>query len=325
MADVAQRAGVSVTTVSLVMNDRPGSGISTATRDRVLDAVRALEYRPNRTAANLRLSRTQILGLHVTESMLTRQSPFALSLLPALIREADKRHYQVMTFTDRDNGTDRIAELCGQRAVDGFVLTDSAVDDPRARYLAAQPFPFACMGRLAPDLPQHWVDIDNRAAIRTALDHLASRGHTTVAIAAPREDGYWWDERIEAFLEWSREHGVARPEQWVVRAPMSHLAPRVNALLADRGPTALIAAGDGAVVPCYRAAQALGLRVGRDLAVVGFDPELWMLDPPLTTLTVPFPRLAELLVDHVDRQVAGLAPSHQGTLVHSELIVRESG
>jgi DNA-binding LacI/PurR family transcriptional regulator len=325
MADVAVHAGVSVTTVSLVINDRQGSGISESTRQRVLTAVRELHYRPNRTAANLRLSRTQVLGLHITESMLARKSPFALSILPFLISAADKRHYQLMTFTDRDDGTARIAELCGQRAVDGFVLTDTSIDDPRARYLAEQGFPFATMGRLAADLPQHWVDVDNRQAMRTALDHLASRGHKAIAFAAPREDGYWWDERVDAFVEWSKEHGTRDASSWVVRAPMSHLAPRVNALLADRRPTALVAAGNGAVVPCYRAVNALGLQVGKDLAVVGFDPELWMLDPPLTTLTVPFPKLAESLVDRIHRQIQGSPSPARGTLVHSELVVRESG
>ena len=181
------------------------------------------------------------------------------------------------------------------------------------------------MGRLTDDLPPHWVDIDNTAAIRIALDHLESRGHTDIAFAVPREEGYWWEERHQAFLDWSRERGVRSPSSWVVRAPLSHLTPRVHALLEDRRPTALVAAGDGAVVHCYRAANSLGLRIGKDLSVVGFDPELWMLDPPLTTLTLPFDLLAEALLDLIQAQIAGRHPAPGGVLVPTSLLVQESG
>lgn len=328
MADVARLAGVSTTTVSFVINDRPGSGIADETRQRVLEAVRQLAYHPNRTAANLRRRRTHVIALHVTHAMLERQSPFALSLLPSLIRAADARHYQVMTFTDPSDGTGRIAELSGQGAADGFVLTDSAVDDPRARFLTDAGIPFASMGRLADDLPPYWVDIDNTTAIRTALDHLKSRGHTDIGFAAPRDEGYWWEERRRAFLDWSAEQGVRAPASWTVRAPLSHLTPRVHALLEDKRPTALLAAGNGAVVHCYRAANSLGLRIGPfgngDLAIVGFDPELWMLDPTLTTLTLPFDQLAEALLDLIQHQVAGRAAASTGVLVPTSLLVQDS-
>jgi len=325
MADVARVAGVSPTTVSFVINDRPGSGIAEETRARVLAAVAKLDYRPHRAATSLRQQRTHAIGFHVSRSMLARGSLFALSFLPPLIEAADKQRYQVMTFTDHGDAVARISELVRTHAVDGFVITDSTIDDPRARYLAESGSPFAAYGRLAPDLPQRWIDIDNVAAMRLALEHLTSKGHRDIAFVMPNAKGYWWDERLRAYLEWAVERDV-EPQGWqVVRAPMEQIGERVRALLTGpRPPSALLTAGDAVVVPCYRAASMLGLKVGEDLAVVGFDPLLWMLDPPLTTLTIPLDDIARITVERLLSQIEGRPDEDAGTIVPAGLALRGS-
>jgi DNA-binding LacI/PurR family transcriptional regulator len=325
MIDVARLAGVSQTTVSFVVNNRPASGISQETRARVLAAVQKLDYQPNRAAAGLRRRRSFALGFHVSQSMLARSDLFALSFLPALIRAADEHDYQVMAFTDHGDEVARLADLVRTQAVDGFVLTDTTSDDPRARYLAESGSAFAAMGRLAPDLPQWWVDIDNVAAMRLALDHLAATGHDDIAFVMPDATGYWWEERLSAFVSWAREKGLEHPASRIVRAPMSEIGDLVGAMLDQTPrPTAILGAGDAVVVPCYRAASRRGLRIGIDLAVVGFDPLLWMLDPPLTTLTFPHQTMARLLVTRVLAQVESGGDASEGILVETELVIRGS-
>jgi DNA-binding LacI/PurR family transcriptional regulator len=325
MADVARVAGVSPTTVSFVINDRPGSGIPEDTRARVLAAVAQLDYRPHRAATSLRQQRTHAIGFHVSQSMLARGSLFALSFLPPLIEAADRLGYQVMAFTDHGDAVARIAELVRTNAVDGFVITDSTIDDPRARYLAESGSPFTAYGRLASDLPQCWVDIDNVAAMRLALEHLTAGGHKDIAFVTPNTKGYWWEERLRAYLEWAVERDVD-PQGWqVVRAPMEQIGERVSALLSgSRPPSALLTAGDAVVVPCYRAASKLGIEIGKDLAVVGFDPLLWMLDPPLTTLTIPLDDIARAIVERLHGQIDGGAEGKEGTIVPAGLVLRGS-
>ena len=323
LADVAKLAGVSPTTVSLVVNDRPGSGIPAPTRDRVLAAVQQLGYRPNRMAANLRRQRTGALGLHVDPSVLKRPQLYTLTVLPALVRAADERGYHVVVFTDHGDRVAPFTDLVATHAVDGFVLVDCDLDDERARYLAETGVPFTAMGRLGPDLPQTWVDIDNAAAMRLALDHLSATGHSDVLFVAPDSNDYWWQERIDGYLDWLNLRSGSEPR--LVRGSLETLQEQVAEVLRqDPRPTGLLAAGDAVVVPCYRAAAQVGLAIGRDLAIVGFDPQLWMLDPRLTTLDIPMDKVARLLMDGLLGQLEG-RHGNEGTLVPVHLVPGESG
>lgn len=326
MLDVARLAGVSKTTVSFVINHRPASGISPSTRARVLAAVEQLGYRPHRAAANLRLRRTHTIGLHVSPEMLDRSERHALALLSPLIRAADNVGYQVLTFTDNGDPVQRISELEQAQAVDGFVLTDISPNDPRARHLAEVGAPFAAMGRLDHDLPGSWFDIDNVAAVHLALDHLYQAGRRHIALVLPDAPGYWWDERVAGYRDWLADHDLALREDWIVRTPWPAIQAAVARLLAGHPPPdGILAAGDSVSVPTYRAVTAANLTVGDDVAVVGFSPHLWMLDPPLTTLRVPFDQMAEQLVASILQQLLWIEPPEStGTIVPVDLVLGRS-
>ncbi|GIG29588.1 LacI family DNA-binding transcriptional regulator [Cellulomonas marina] len=318
--DVARSAGVSRTTVSFVLNDRPNSGIPEGTRARVLEAAASLGYRPNRLARNLRLQRTGSLGLYVPDENLDAHFPVGLAYLQPLLHAAEERGCQVVTFTGGTDPVGRYADLVAAHAVDGFVLTDSAVDDPRARYLDSVGMPFSSIGRTSGALPQRWVDIDNAAAIGLAVDHLVALGHRRIAYLGPGRSHYWWAERVDGFRAAMARHGLPVPPGWVASGDDDELQAVATHLLArpDR-PTAVVTPGDAATVPVYRACARAGLVVGPDLSVTGFDPLLWMLDPALTTLTVDHDLMARTAVDACLRAVEGLPDATAGTYVEVHL------
>lgn len=325
MADVARRAQVSPTTVSFVVNDRPGSGIPDETRERVLAAVRELGYRPNRQARNLRLQRTRSLGFFVPDYMLDAHSYFAVAFLQPLLRAADRRGYQIVAFTGVGDVVARFADLVADHTVDGFILSDSTVDDPRARYLAGAGVPFGSFGRTAADLPQSWVDLDNRAAMATVVDHLVERGHERIAYAGRASDQYWWHERSEGFLDRMAHHGLRVPAGSVVKGDDEAIRSRLARLLARRDrPTAIVTGGDAIAVSSYRACGAAGLAVGRDVAVTGFDPMLWMLDPALTTLSFPVEEAADALVERCLRELEEGPVAEPGRYITAYLIHGDS-
>lgn len=331
IADVAARAGVSKTTVSFVMNDRPNTGLHPQTRERVLAAVRDLGYVPNRQARNLGRQRTGVLGYHVLSEELDETQLFSLSLFAPLLRAADRRDHQVVAFTagPGEDVVDSMRRIVAAHAVDGFVLHDVQESDPRVRYLVDIGFPFVVWGVTEPDQPQCWVELDQRQGFHDVVDHLVARGHRRVGLVGSTRPGHWWQVREDAFRERMAHHGLAVAPEDVVHGASEAVEPLLRDILrrADR-PTALVTVGDLLAARVYRAASAVGLRigtaVGTELAVTGFDPLLWMLDPPLTTLSISFAELAELLVDRCLREIEG-PTGEPGHLLATQLLVRDSG
>jgi DNA-binding LacI/PurR family transcriptional regulator len=325
MAEVARLAGVSPTTVSFVINDRPNSGIPEETRVKVFTAVRELGYRPNRQARNLRLQRTHSLGFYVPEYMLDSHHYFAVVLFQPLLRAADQRGYQIVAFTGGSDVVGRFSDLVEANVVDGFILTDSTIDDPRARYLASAGVPFASLGRTAPELPQSWVDIDNVAAIGLMVDYLVERGHERIGYVGRSLEQYWWREREDGFHARMAHHGLRVRKPWVIHGPEAEVDTKLTRLLSAKNrPTALITGGDAIAVSAYRASKRAGLRVGEDIAITGFDTPLWMLDPVLTNLSFPVEELATALVERCLREFDEGPTDAPGEVIPTSLLPGES-
>lgn len=327
MADVARLAGVSPTTVSFVINERPGSGIPEETRLRVMAAVEDLGYQPNRQARNLRLQRTRQLGFHVSGEQLNVYQVFTVSFIQPLLREADRHGYQILVFTSGDDATDRLRELVAAHAVDGFILNDSSIDDPRARYLAGVHMPFASFGRTEADLPQSWVDVDNAAGVASMVDYLVEKGHGDIAYIGPLQPRYWFNERLEGFQSRMRHHGLSVPASWMVQETSAGVEAAVGRLLSGRRrPTAVVTAADWLAVETIRAVRLAGLRVGQDVAVTGFDggPLQWLTDPPLTTVRLPFEQAAAALVERCLREIEEGPNTAPGVFLPTEIVVGDS-
>ncbi len=288
-------------------------------------AVRELGYRPNRQARNLRLQRTHSLGFYVPEYMLDSHQFFAVVLFQPLLRAADQRGYQIVAFTGGSDVVGRFTDLVEANVVDGFILTDSRIDDARAIYLAAAGVPFASLGRTAPELPQSWVDIDNEAAIGLMVDYLVERGHQEIAYAGRPHDQYWFRERENGFRARMAHHGLRVRKPWVVRGTEAQLDATLPRLLSSKDrPTAVITAGDVIAVSAYRASKAAGLRVGQDIAITGFDSPLWMLDPVLTNLRFPVEELATALVERCLREFDEGPTGAPGEVIPTSILPGES-
>src|SRR5919107_5946353 len=146
--DVARLARVSRQTVSNVLNNR--SGYSEDTRARVLRAIEELDYQPHRAARSLRSQRTMQLGYHMPSEQLAAENAFVLGFIQALVRAAADHGHHVLVFTEQGEELEVFRELVAIRGVDGFILSGSRGDDPRARYLHQAGVPFALFGRTAP-------------------------------------------------------------------------------------------------------------------------------------------------------------------------------
>ena len=318
--DVAKLARVSRQTVSNVLNNR--TGYSEDTRNRVLVAIEALDYQPHRAARSLRSQRTMQLGYHMPGEQLAADNAFVLGFIQALVRAAADNGHHVLVFTEQGDELEVFRELVAIRGVDGFILSGSRGDDPRARYLHQAGVPFAVFGRTAPGLPQTWVDIDSVAAASSAVDYLVGRGHEAFAYVG--YDSRSWDlERLEGFRKGLADNGIRVAERSIVLGQsLEAVHGQVLRLLGGkRPPTAIVTGSDVLAAVAVNAAKSLGLRVGQDVAVTGFDGGFvqHMTEPVLTSVRIPVDRIAAELIACCLREIDEGTTQTAGILVPTEI------
>jgi DNA-binding LacI/PurR family transcriptional regulator len=325
LIEVARLAGVSRQTVSNVIN--APERVAASTRERVEAAIAELGYQPNRSARNLRSRRAHLLGLDLLPTGPHEVSPVLDRFVHALTEEAAHVGYHVLVFPRTEDAASSHLPLHATRTVDGFVLVDTEVDDPRVEVLAKNDVPFVTFGRTGGRIPHDAIDVDGHAGGRMAALEALRRGARRPAFVGWPEGSLAGDARLAGFLEVCREAGLPADDVAVLRRLNrvdDGLDAAMSLLRADQPADAVVAASDLLAVGVLRAARALGIRAGQDLRVVGFDdaPIAAHLDPPLTTVGQPIREVAKRIVatflerlDHPD------APVHDEAL-EPHLVVR---
>ncbi len=296
-----------------------------ATRERVLAAIKKLGYEPHAGAASLRSGRTYRIAHPIPDAELHPDNVVMFEFLQFLVAEARRRKHQVLVTGGYGHRLETIGDLVRTQSVDGFVLATMTERDPRVAFLAERRIPFACFGRTEPAMPQQWVDIDNRAAIRDVTGHVLGRGHTRVVYLGYTPQGGWDLEREAGYRDAMRAAGLPAK---VIRTgmPPADVAAAVAVLLGPpRRPTAVVTGSDALAAACYTAATRKGLRVGPDLGVTGFDGSALsrILTPALTTVAMPLGDIARRLIDRVIAEVAGVPQDH-GEILDTTLVQGES-
>jgi LacI family transcriptional regulator len=322
MHDVARLAGVSHQTVSRVLNNHPS--VRTTTRERVLDAMRELEYRPNLLARNLVTSRTHRIGVISCDMRYFGPG----STLVAIEQAAHDLGYGLtlasMTGLTADDAAHAVAMLDAHR-VEGLIVIAphrTAVD---------------ALGRLPQAVPVvaleaefrkgvSVVAIDQRAGARTATEHLLGLGHRTVWHVAGPDD--WNEARLRA-EGWQ---GALEDAGRTVRPPLrgdwsSRSGYAAGLALAERKDvTAVFVANDQMALGVLRAFHERGIAVPDDRSVVGFDdmPEAEFFVPGLTTVRQDFDAVGRRGLERLVSLIEGGATRRRVTLIEPELIVRAS-
>ena len=316
---MARAAGVGRQTVSNVLN---GSGrVGEAARARVLEAVAALGYHPHHGARSLRSRRTGQLAYVLPTALLLPSNYIMQRFLQALAAASGRQSYNLVVVVPDGDPRAEMWRLIASRSVDAFLLSDMRRDDPRAALLAEAGMPFACFGRTGPGLPQHWVDIDNRAAIITAVHHVLDRGFSRIAFVGYQSADRWDDERAAGFTAGLASRGVPAEQAEMLLVDEADARERIRALLTGARPDAVVTGSDRLAAMIYGLAAELGLRIGRDLAVTGFDGSIPadLLHPTLTSISIPVDDIAVRVVLRALRQVSGASDGAPGEVVETSL------
>lgn len=330
-SQVAEEAGVSRTTVSLVLNDVPDAHISPQTRQRVLDAARHLDYYPDEAARRLASGRTRTIALvwHRAPDR-TYRDAFLPGLLDGVSRAARRYGYQVLFHpVEADEPSGAYMELVRGRHTDGLVLSGPRSDDECLRGLSAQGFPIVLHGHLrGTTIPS--VDVDNVLGAVTAVNHLLKLGHRRVgmitnaplvyAASQQRLDGY---RRALEGSQIAYEEALVREGNFDEESGYGAIT---DLLALAEPPTAVFIASDMVAIGALRALQEEGISVPQDMAIVGFDDitAARFITPALTTIHVPTFGLGWSAAELLIRITEGDGPKETHVQLDTELIIRES-
>jgi len=303
---VAARAGVSQSTVSLVLSGSPRARIADATRTRVIEAARDLGYRPNLLARGLVQRRSFALGIVVSDL----DNPFFTEVVSGAERVAADAGYGVLLGDAREIPAGEHVQRLRERQVDGVILAGVALD-------ALPPDALAGANVVIVDEPSAahpGVASDAFGAGRLAARHLLELGHRRLAFIGPASESHTFRMRERGFVAELREAGVALPSTRLRRARPSVAGGEkaMKALLReDDGTTAVFCANDLTALGALKAGAAAGMDVPGGLSVVGCD-DIEMaryVTPELTTVRVPArglgARAARLLLLALDGRDTG--------------------
>lgn len=340
LATVAAEAGVSRQTVSNALNSpellRPD------TLERVQEAIERLGYSPNRAARSLRTRTSQLVGLHVEPAQESSANALMDRFLHSLVESCRDAGYHVLLFTGAESGSDVSAEerrpvehpegydaLLRSGSVDAFVVTDTYRGNPQAAWLEKRQVPFVAFGRPwdEPDARHPWVDVDSRAGVQLAVDHLVERGHERIAWVGWQKGSFIGEDRRSGWADRMHDHGLSTSRLSARGDDTLDFGRRAaNALLDHESPTAFACASDTLAMGVLRALHERGLEPGRDVAVVGFDDSLaaQVTTPALTSVRQPLEEVAVEIVRLLGDLLGHRPVARQGTTLTPTLSVRDT-
>jgi LacI family transcriptional regulator len=326
MTDVAHAAGVSLMTVSRVVNEK--EDVSSETRQRVLDVIHKLGYRPSSIARGLATRRTGTLGLVVPDI----DNPFFSGIVRGAENQAYAEGYSVFLCNTNEDPQRELAVLQSleDHFIDGLMLCSSRLEPDTLReavshfptvVLVSRQIDEACTGTLL---------IDDEMGGRLAAEHLLQAGHTKIGfISGPQvsHSGKW---RLKGYCSALQDSGIGIKDGWITYcAPVVEEGRRATLKLLENYPelTAVICHNDLVAVGAIHACSELSRILPNQLALIGFDdiPMASVVTPALTTCRVPREELGTQAMGLLLRQIEDCQDRDiKNILIRPELIVRAS-
>ena len=329
MRDVARQAGVSVATVSHVVNNT--RFVSEEASQRVLDAMEALDYRSNELARSLRRGQTNTIGLILIDSA----NPYFAMVgrhVEAVLYEHN--YNMILCNTEGDpNREELYLNVLRSRQVDGIIFYGARTDlSALQRYLQTDDRPIvvidqdlSAIGSSVPNLL-----VDNQQGAYIATQHLYSLGHERIACLAGPANSFAALERVRGYKKAMEEIGLVITDGYLIPTPDFHPPSGYDATLEllalPQPPTAIFSCNDLMAIGGMSAAHQQGLRVPQDLAFVGYDDirlSSYTL-PRLTTMAQPTRDMAEIAVEMLFERIKNPQLPTRKEILSSHLVVRDS-
>lgn len=325
--DIAKLAGVSVGTVSHVLNRKVP--VKKETKEKVLKAIKELGYHPNSAAQSLRSKKTGTIGVVLPAVERNLDEPSYLMDFIAGILNGSKQHgYDLLIAVDSpDDELGAYRKIINSKKIDGCIITCIKKNDKRPAYLLQEKLPFVAFGDLNNGLKFHYIDIDNTRGVYQAVRYLLDLNHTRIGFINLSSELVCSDDRLKGYVKALKEHGIEIDPKLVIEGKTTHLGgykAMKKLLKLAPPPTAVMIASDLMALGAMKAIQEEGLFVGKDISIIGFDDirEAAYANPPLTTVRQPMYKIGSLLAQNLIKLIKGENP--ESLIIIPELIIRDS-
>ncbi|SFI18908.1 transcriptional regulator, LacI family [Tindallia magadiensis] len=326
--DIAKKAGVSITTVSQVLN-RKEIGIKKETKERILRIAEELDYKPNYLARGLITKKTNTLGLIIPDIT----NPFFPQVVRAIEDTGNHRNYNIILCnTDNNQEKEKLyLEILQKKYVDGIILTSSTrTTKDHGILLEKLKLPLVLLDRAAAspfDFPS--VYTCGYQGVMLGVNYLLKQGHRKIAYLSGPETSLVGKERLEGYMAALQNFGLTVNPQLIYYGDYKAETGEkgINELLEkDRNFTAVMAANDLMAVGAMRSIKNRQLKVPEDISVLGFDniQISRLIDPALTTIHQPSYEMGKKATDMLIRLIEGKELEKRQVVLKPELLIRES-
>lgn len=325
MKQVAERAGVSISTVSHVINNT--RVVSNDVRQRVLGIIDEMHYIPSAVARSLKNDKTHTIGVLVPNS----SNPYFAELIRWIEEAAFQRSYNIILCNAHGSDHKHAAylRLLMEKRIDGLVLIASGADDDQDLLLHNPSVPIVQLERALPGLYADLILAGEEEGAHQATRHLIELGHRAIACVAGPPALPRTRERVGGFLRAMRDAGLPVSEEGIVHEAFTSAGgyTAFERLLAhERRPSAVFVTSDLMALGGLCAASRAGVRVPGQLSVVGYDDidGAGYASPPLTTVAPPKRDMARLAIEQLIGRIKGSEEPLRNTALSSQLVVRAS-
>lgn len=320
---VAQKAGVSVATVSRVLNN--AASVRPGTRLKVENAIKEMNYEPSLLGRNLRNSESRLLLVLIPSI----SNPFYTEIIKGIENVANANSYNIL-LCETDSDPDRedvYFNMVKNKLADGIISMDPAINMHKLKELATEQSIILCSEyEEGGSIP--YVTIDNQKAAYEAVKHLIELGHKNIALINSDERFLYSRQRRKGYDSALSDFKLPGRSEWIINTDQPDFENGVQAMLTflqlKKKPTAVFAVSDTLAIGALKAIQASGLRVPDDMAIVGFDKISFsdMTNPTLTTIAQPMYKMgstaAAMLIDSIRGNKV------ESVVLEHELAIRES-
>lgn len=327
--EIAKALNLSQSTVSLALRNLPGIGDET--RQLVMAKAREMGY-AKKSFVQVEQPRFITLVLYIKSGMVLSSNAFFSDLIQGIDREAKKVGYQVFVthLYESQDLNEQIQSLKNAHGA-GILLLATEMDEADFRIFSGIDSPIVVLDRYFPEQEVDCVIINNVYGVKRAVRHLIDCGHTRIGYLHSKAKIWNFDERREGYLRGISE--FVPPEER--ERDIVELSESLEGVVADLEaylsstpslPTAFFIDADLYAVPCMAALKRAGYRIPEDVSVIGFDnvPTCSLMDPPLTTMSVPREQLGACAVSALVHRIEGSRDATMKVEVGTSLVVRDS-